>query len=403
MSHLCFNHKLSIILEADDLTNISRTLADAGEETVNRREMLRRGAGAVAAGGLGSASKAAAASKPLFDILRANPDLWRSLMIALTSSGTANSLLGTRRQLERRGQNTPITFSTHLIKHNLEQLTNSWIPQLMQRAKDIGLTDTTDINAWGKNRGRGMYDAKNEIHDDLIVTAREALSYLTTDQLKVLSKSVPDLKDKVTNMIADSYRHRQYDSTLKPESGYIMLDPYQATYQLAQKHFDIVGSDTKLVKALGIDGNDIIHKWYDELIERAEFFNSDSFYAMYQNAVDNNEPYKDSFRAMGETAGDIKSKINPSDFANYLQELDIKFDPTLLNNLSDKLKTLAKEFGSKFRLRIYNDKLKQMAKEKSDHKQYQYDLMRWEGEGGALGPTNESKFARRLSRILAKA
>ena len=45
MSHLSFNHKLSNILEADDLTRISRTLADAGEETVNRREMLRRGAG----------------------------------------------------------------------------------------------------------------------------------------------------------------------------------------------------------------------------------------------------------------------------------------------------------------------------------------------------------------------
>ena len=395
MSHLCFNHKLSNILEADDLTNITRTLADAGEETVNRRELLRRGAGAVAAGGLGSASQAAA-SKPLFDILRANPDLWRSLMIALTSSGTANSLLGTRRQMERRGQNAPVTFSTHLKKHNLEQLTNSWIPQLMSRTKDIGLTDQTDIVAWGENRGRGVYDAKNEIHDDLVVTAREALSYLTTDQLKVLSKSVPDLKDKVTDMIVGSYQslgplsHREYDSTLKPESG----------YQLAKKHFDVLGSDTKLVKALGIDGNDIIRKWYNELKELAESYDSDRIYAIYKSAV-GDDKRQNLLRYIGDTVGEFeKNYISPSDFANYLQELDIKFDPTLLNNLSDELKTLAKEVGRKFRLRIHNDKLEQMVKDKSDRKQDQYDLMRWEGEGGALGPTNESKFARRLSRIL---
>ena len=35
------------------------------------------------------------------------------------------------------------------------------------------------------------------------------------------------------------------------------------------------------------------------------------------------------------------------------------------------------------------------ANKKSQDAEDQYDLMRWEGEGGALGPTNESKFARR--------
>ncbi len=92
-----------VLLEADDLTNIARKLADEGEDTINRREALRRGAGAVAAGSLGSTSGAATAAKPLFDILKSSPDLWRDLIVALAAQPDSGALLGTVPQLKRRG------------------------------------------------------------------------------------------------------------------------------------------------------------------------------------------------------------------------------------------------------------------------------------------------------------
>ena len=400
MSHLYFNHKLSKILEADDLTKIARTLADAGEDTVNRRELLRRGAGAVAAGGLGSASQAAA-SKPLFDILRANPSLWRSLMIALTSPGGfgAVNLLGHPSQFERRGQSVPINHlrspSTHLMKQSVGQLTNSWIPQLMRRKEDMGLTGNTDISAWGPIDKEGEFDAQLEFIDDLIVTSREALSYLTTDQIKFLSKSVPDLKDKVMTMIQNSYR--EYED----ESRYAF--DIREVDKLAPQHFDVNGTNSKLLHALGIDGNDIIHKWYDNLKGLAQSYDSDHFYSTrFKDCVKKNG--EGALRRIQDEINYLRLHINPSGLKNFLQQLDVKFDPALLNNLGNELQTFSKEVDNQFRLRYRDERLKQMqekkVKDQRDRMQDQYDLMRWEGEGGALGPTTESKFARRLSRIL---
>ena len=88
MSHLSLHHKLSDILEADDLTKISRTLADAGEETETRRSFLGKGFGAVVAGSLNPVATASSVASPaalatshsIKQILLANPELWQKIL-----------------------------------------------------------------------------------------------------------------------------------------------------------------------------------------------------------------------------------------------------------------------------------------------------------------------------------
>ena len=168
-------------------------------------------------------------------------------------------------------------------------------------------------------------------------------------------------------------------------------------YDQAFNEFDIKGTDTKLLEALDIDGDEIINDWYEIIKRRINTLDSDNFIRDIERHTKNKN--HSIVRLLTDHYTNYEKSLgNAANLANNLQALNIKYNPTLLNKMNDELKIVQKEAVGRFRARLNDNALERVEKDKSDRKQDQFDLLRWEGEGGALA--KENKFEKRLNQLL---
>ena len=363
-----FNRRLNrCLLEADDLTKISRTLADAGEETVNRRDALRRGAGAVAAGMLSGHQ----ATASIFKLLKDNPKLWTELVTAAINPGHLSyDSHGSRKDLTSEDWNA--------IKSGL-------FGSLQQRV--IG-----PISKVGKKKYKPWEDRLSSPESDALKRqAYLVIKDLNLSQLSTLGRGIPsDLIEDLTKRFAS------------------MLDTGNDRTRYNRGNILEREQDIKLAKTFNITGTDILRS---AMKRRQRFINFHLGLAKNKLlGTDVGDDEFDEFETYDPTnpkmSNELKRQIDMATngiehLVTNLQRMGIPCPSSLTAEATKQIKQLRQDAIMRFD-KINKEKRDEQlqANKKSQDAEDQYDLMRWEGEGGALGPTNESKFARRLSRIL---
>ena len=344
MSHLSLHHKLSDILEADDLTKISRTLADAGEETETRRSFLGKGFGAVVAGSLNPVATASSVASPaalatshsIKQILLANPELWQKIL------GGVDPFSG--------------------------EILSGW-----ETDDEALATGKTLIKILKSNAFVSDNDDENE-EESIIGYRHQLLSSLTDADLSMIAQSDSEGMGK--------------QQSANDLIG-LLSDAYHTGDTTISKNMDFdsgIRALVRLARGYKTSGDELMKI----LLDNIRWLGS---------------PYHS--KNPGMLMGDIENTINYIEYVkNTLSNCGLSPSPQAIKTIDNYIRqikdnTISKIERAERKEASDRDKKEVAAK---DQKQDQYDLMRWEGEGGALGPTNESKFARRLSRILlAKA
>ena len=138
---------------------------------------------------------------------------------------------------------------------------------------------------------------------------------------------------------------------------------------------ELLDTYAKLSKGYGISGDDVLQLAVDNARD------------VIYNAGRNPKELQLCMSRIQETIDQLSNK---------LEKVGLK--PSITQNAHNYIKRVQKDAAQRIE---QAERKEAIARDKT---QDQYDLMRWEDEGGALGSTNESKFARRLSRkLLAKS